>query len=399
MSGRGAIKIAFVVGEESGDVLGADLIAALRARHGSEVALVGVGGSRMQAAGLKSLFDPHEIALMGVSAVLKKLPRLVQLIKSTAIAIAAEKPDCLVIIDSPDFTHRVARRVRALDRSIPIVNYICPSVWAWRTGRAKAMTAYVDEVLAVLPFEVESLKQLSGPPATYVGHRLANDALTNAAGKAQEARETDRFADPSRPLKMLCLPGSRNAEMQRHAETMRDILTELKRRGGNFEIVVPTTERLSGRLADLVSAWPFPAKTAVSEKDRAEAFSQGDVALACSGTVTLELALCRVPLVSIYRTDRIIRLVRSMIKIWTASLPNLIADQPIIPEYIDEMIRPGMVARHIEMLARPGPARQAQLQGFELVRQRMQTERPSGELAAERIMWHINKHDINQRVM
>lgn len=398
MSGPGAIKIAFVVGEESGDVLGADLIAALRVRLGAEVTLVGVGGRRMQAAGLNSLFDPHEIALMGVSAVLKKLPRLIQLIRSTAAAIAAEKPDCLIIIDSPDFTHRVARRVRALDRSIPIINYVCPSVWAWRTGRAKAMTAYVDEVLAILPFEAESLKQLSGPPATYVGHRLANDALTNAAAKAQEARERGRFANPSRPLKMLCFPGSRTAQMQRHAQIMRGILLELKQRGHDFEIVVPTIERLKDQLTALVAAWPFPARIAVNEEDRAEAFSTGDVALACSGTVTLELALSRVPLVSIYRTDRVMRLARSMIKIWTASLPNLIADQPIIPEFIDEMIRPGMVARHLEMLARPGPVREAQLQGFDLVRQRMQTERPSGELAAERVLWHVNKKIKYQRV-
>lgn len=391
MSGPVPIKIAFVVGEESGDILGADLLASLRNLHGAEVVAIGVGGTRMQAAGLKTLFDPHEIALMGVTAVLKKLPRLLSLIRSTATSIAAERPDCLVIIDSPDFTHRVARRVRAIDPRIPIVNYVCPSVWAWRTKRAKAMTAYVDEVLAVLPFEVESLKELSGPPATYVGHRLASDVPTLEAARHQNIRELDRFADWSRPLKLLCLPGSRSAEMHRHSERFGEILTELKKRNRKIEIVVPTNERLQERLGAQVALWPYPTKLAVTPEERAQAFSTGDVALACSGTVTLELALCKVPMVSIYQTDAIARLARSFIRIWTASLPNLIADQPVVPEFIDEMIRPGMVARYLEMLARPGPVREAQLQGFDLVRERMQTERVPGDLAAERVISHIKK--------
>ncbi len=386
MSAAKPIKIAFVVGEESGDMLGADLTRSLRALHGTDVRVIGVGGNRMQALGLDTLFDPHEIALMGISAVLKKLPRLLGLIRTTAAAIAAEKPDCLVIIDSPDFTHRVAHRVRGLNPGIPILNYVCPSVWAWRTGRAKAMTKFVDEVLTILPFEAASLQALSGPPATYVGHPLANDAQILAAAKTQAAREPDRFADWQRPITLLCLPGSRQTVMQRHAVLFGEILKELKLRGRSVEVVVPTTERLRAGLEKLTAAWPFPVRLAVNESERASAFSTGDVALACSGTATLELALCGIPMVSIYQTDRVMRLARSMIKIWTASLPNLIADQVVVPEYIDEMIRPGLIARQIEALARPGAAREAQLHGFELVRERIATERPSGELAAERVL-------------
>jgi lipid-A-disaccharide synthase len=394
MSAPRPLKIALVAGEESGDILGADLIQSLTALHGAGVDLLGVGGSRMQALGLRTLFDPHEIALMGVTAVLKKLPRLLVLIRTAADAIAAENPDCLVIIDSPDFTHRVARRVRKLKPGIPIVDYVCPSVWAWRTGRAKAMTAYIDEVLAILPFEVESLKALSGPPATYVGHPLANDSAIVTAAKAQMAREPDRFSDWQRPITLLCLPGSREAVMRRHALMFGETLRELKSRGRSLEVIVPTTDRLRTELEHLTAAWPFPARLAVSEADRANAFAAGDVALACSGTATLELALCGVPTVSVYQTDRIMRMARSMIQAWTASLPNLIADQVIVPEYFDEMIRPGHLARHIEMLARPGAARDAQLHGFELVRERMRTERPSGELAARRVLEVIEKNKV-----
>jgi lipid-A-disaccharide synthase len=388
------LKIAFVAGEDSGDLLGADLIQALRALHIAGVNPVGIGGIRMQALGLRTLFDPHEIALMGVTAVLKKLPRLLGLIKTSATAIARENPDCLVIIDSPDFTHRIARRVRQLNPDIPIVNYVCPSIWAWRSGRAKAMTAFIDEVLTILPFEAASLQALSGPPATYVGHPLANDAAILASAKAQAAREADRFADWQRPMKLLCLPGSRQAVMQRHAEVFCEILAQMKARGRQVEVIVPTTERLRVKLETLTAAWPFPARLAISAAERAAAFSEGDMALASSGTATLELALCGVPMVSIYQTDWLMRLARPMIRIWTASLPNLIADQVIVPEFINEMIRPGHIARQLEMLGRPGAARDAQLQGFELVREKLAAERPSGELAAGRVLAAIEKYQV-----
>jgi lipid-A-disaccharide synthase len=385
MSGQ-AFKIAFVVGEESGDVLGADLLAALRKAHGGEVCAIGVGGERLKTAGLKSLFDPHEIALMGISAVVRKLPRLIGLIGKTARYIVAERPDCLIIIDSPDFTHRVARKVRAALPSMPIVNYVCPSVWAWRQARAKAMSAYVDEVLAILPFEVEAIEQLRGPKATYVGHRLAQDGMLRDAHVRQMQIEPDRFSDWGRPIELLCLPGSRTGEIDRHISVIADILAQLKARHRAANVRVHVLERHAALVKQAIAKWPFPVLMSHDERSKSEAFSNADVAIAASGTVTLELALAGVPTVSIYRLDRIARFFRHLVKIWTASLPNLIADQVIVPEYIDEMIRPGLIARQIEQLARPGPARDVQIQGFDLVRERMQTERPSGQIAAERVL-------------
>ena len=170
------LKIGIVAGEESGDLLGADIVAALKAATGREVELVGVGGRHLRAHGLRPLFDAGDIALMGFSAVFRDLPRLVRRIGETARAIAAAAPDCLVTIDSPDFTLRVARKVRAANPDIPIVHYVCPSVWAWRPGRAAAMKPYVDHVLCILPFEPAELQRLGGPPGTFVGHRLTGDA-------------------------------------------------------------------------------------------------------------------------------------------------------------------------------------------------------------------------------
>lgn len=388
------LKIAFITGEESGDALAADLLSALRAHHDGEISAVGVGGQQLQALGLKTLFDPHEIALFGISSVMAKLPRLLSLIRSTAISVTSENPDCLIIVDSPDFTHRVAKRVRAARPGIPIVNYVCPSVWAWRQGRAKTMRAYVDEVLAILPFEPDFLKQLDGPPATYVGHRLAEDPLILAAHEAQSATELDRFSDWKRPIRLLCLPGSRRGEIERHLGVMGGTLADLQKRGRKVYALLQTPPKQEALVRKLVKAWVVKPDISTDMDGKAAAFSTADAALAASGTVTLELALSGIPAVSIYKLDPLMRLFRRHVKIWTASLPSLIADQPVIPEFIDDMMRPGQLARELEKLARPGPSRDAQLQGFELVRERMKTERPSGDLAAERVLFWIDKKQI-----
>jgi lipid-A-disaccharide synthase len=394
IAGR-ALKIAFVVGEESGDILGADLLAALRKSYNGDITPVGVGGDRLHSAGLKTLFDPHEIALVGISAVLRKLPRLVGLIGKTARHIIAEQPDCLVIIDSPDFTHRVARKVRAALPTLPVIDYVCPSVWAWRQGRAKTMSSYVDEVLAVLPFEVDALARLGGPTATYVGHRLAQDPMLLGAAEKQRQTELDRFSDWNRPFRLLCLPGSRRGEIDRHLDDIVEVLKELKSRNRPVDAHFHVLMRHADLIEAKVAKWPLPVSVTYGETSKSELLSTADVALAASGTVTLELALASIPTVSIYRLDRIARAFRRLVKIWTASLPNLIADQAVVPEYIDEMIRPGHIARVIEQLARPGPAREAQIQGFELVRERMFTQRPSGEIAAERVLTLVNVKPIN----
>jgi lipid-A-disaccharide synthase len=384
MTGR-RLKIGIVAGEESGNLLGADIVAALKAATGRDVELVGVGGSHLEAHGLKSLFPAGDIALMGFSAVFRDLPRLVKRIGETARAIAAAKPDCLITIDNPDFTLRVARKVRAADPSIPTVHYICPSVWAWRPGRAAAMKPYVDEILCILPFEPAELARLGGPAGTFVGHRLTSDPGILAAAAAQQAR---RPAE-GREKVLLLLPGSRRGEVSRLIGPFGETVSMLRSRGHVVKLVLPTVPHVADLVNAAVSKWDVRPEVLTDPAAKWRAFGEADAALIASGTVSLELALAGVPLVSCYRLDPLARMAQGMVTVWSALLPNLIADRPIAPEFYNEFVRPQTLARTLEQLFGETELRAWQKAGFAEVRRRMAMDRPSGEIAADVVLRRI----------
>lgn len=388
MSGNHPLKIAIVAGEESGDLLGADIIRALQRMTGREVRLVGTGGRHLQELGLSPLFDAGEIALMGISAVLRDLPRLMRRIGETARAAVAEKPDCLVTIDSPDFTLRVAKKVRALDPSIPIVHYVCPSVWAWRPGRATAIKPYVDHILCLLPFEAEALKSLNGPPGTYVGHRLSQDDGVKLARSMQDA---PRDLSESREKTLLLLPGSRRGEVRGLIGVFGETVSVLRARGHRMRLLLPTVPHARQILETAVSGWDQKPEIILDQARKWRAFGEADAALIASGTVSLELALAGVPAVSSYRLDPGARLIQGLVKVWSALLPNLIADRPIVPEFYNQYVRPENLARHIEALWADTALRAWQKAGFAEVASRMRTDRPSGEIAAQIVLDRIAK--------
>ncbi len=383
MAAERPLKIAVVAGEESGDLLGADLVRALAEATGREVRLVGVGGRHLGALGLASYFDAGEIALMGVSAVLRNLPRLIRRIGRTAKAIAAEAPDCLITIDSPDFSLRVARKLHALAPDVPVVHYVCPSVWAWRPGRAAAMASFVDHVLCILPFEVEALKRLHGPAATYVGHRLTSEP---GVLKAAEMQAAGRDLAPDRVKTLLLLPGSRRSEVGRLLEPFGKTVSILKARGHRLRLMLPTVPHVAGLVREGVASWDQQPEIVVEPDRKWQAFGLADAALIASGTVSLELALSGVPMVSTYKLDPGARALQRFITTWTGLLPNLIADRPIVPEAYNEYVRPPALARYIEALWADTGMRQWQVQGFEEVRRRMRTDHPAGEIAAEAVL-------------
>jgi lipid-A-disaccharide synthase len=377
------LKIAVVAGEESGGLLGADLVRALAKASGRDVRLVGVGGRHLGELGLNSLFDANEIALMGVSAVLRNLPRLIYRIGHTAKAIASESPDCLITIDSPDFSLRVARKFRAIAPDVPIIHYVCPSVWAWRSHRAAEMASYIDHVLCILPFEVDALKRLGGPVGTYVGHRLTHDAGVLKAAAAQAA---PRDLSDSRTKTLLLLPGSRNGEVSRLVEPFGKATSILKARGHQLRLILPTVPHVAEQVRQRVASWDQQPEILLEPDRKWQAFGRADAALIASGTVSLELALSGVPMMSTYRLDAGARVLQRFVPIWSGLLPNLIADRPVVPEVYNEYVRPQSLARYIEALWSDTGMRQWQVQGFEEVRRRMHTDRPAGEIAAEAVL-------------
>jgi lipid-A-disaccharide synthase len=350
-----ALRVALVAGEHSGDQLGAKLMRALREALAGEIAFLGVGGEAMEAEGLESLFPISDIAVMGILPVLARLPKLLSRIRDTAGTIVSARPDALVIIDSPDFTHRVARRVRAAIQELPIVDYVSPSVWAWRPGRAKAMRAYVDCVLALLPFEPEAYRRLDGPRCVYVGHPLI-ERLETLRPDADEARR--RAATP--PL-IVVLPGSRRSEVNRLMTDFGGALQALRQAVGRFAAVLPTLPHVESEVRALAARWPEPPKIVLGEEAKYAAFRAARAGLAASGTVTLELALAGVPMVGAYKVSLVEEQLKYLIKVPSILLPNLILGDRAIPEFLQRDCTPAALVEALAGLVPDGAARTAQL--------------------------------------
>jgi lipid-A-disaccharide synthase len=356
---RETLNVFMIAGEESGDRLGGALMRALMDRTGDKVRFAGVGGDEMAAHGLKSLFPIDDITVIGFSAIPLRLATILRRIRDTADAAIAARPDVLVIIDSPDFTHRVARRVRAAAPEIPIVDYVSPSVWAWRPGRARAMRAYVDHILALLPFEPAAHERLGGPRCTYVGHPLVERAAALRPGD-QEARR--RAASP--PV-VLVLPGSRSTEINRLLAIFGRAVAQTAASSGPVELVLPTVPHLLQRVRKETANWTRPPRIVVEAEQKAEAFRTARAALAASGTVTLELAIAGVPTVVAYRASLLEEaIVRPLIRVSTIVLANLVLGENVMPEYLQRQASPDRLAAALSSLMADTPERRKQLDAF-----------------------------------
>ncbi len=352
-------KIFLIATEESGDRLGAGLMKILRQRLGDAIRFEGVGGRAMAAEGLTSLFPIEELSIVGLAAVVMQLPKILRLIRQTTAAVANASPDILVIIDSPDFTHRVARRVRARDPSIPIIDYVSPSVWAWRPGRARAMITYIDHVLALLPFEPAAYRRLHGPPCSYVGHPLIEQLTTLRPNAAERARR-----DLAPPV-LLVLPGSRRSEIKHHLDIFGATLGLLRAQDIPFELILPTMLHLEQAVRKGVKGWPVEPKIVVGETEKRAAFRIAHSALAKSGTVTLELALSDVPMVTAYRAGRTEAFIlQRAINVPSVILANLVIGENVIPEFLQNECTPENLARSLRELLTDSAPRRRQLEAF-----------------------------------
>jgi lipid-A-disaccharide synthase len=353
------LSIVLVAGEESGDQLGAPLMRALKERTGGRVRFAGVGGRDMAAEGLPSPFPIDELAIIGFAAIPRRLPLILRRIRETAAAVVAARPDALVIIDSPDFTHRVARRVRATAPSIPILDYVSPSVWAWRPGRARAMRGYVDHVLALLPFEPRAHERLGGPPCSYVGHPLL-EQLAELRPSPQEAER--RLAEP--PV-VLVLPGSRGGEIRRLLAVFGETVALLAAGRAPLDLVLPTLPHLHERITAATAGWPLRPRIVVDREDKRAAFRLARAALAKSGTVTLELALAGIPMVAAYKVSGIEEMVaRFAMQLPSVILPNLILEDNAVPEFLQRDCTAQKLSAALAPLLAESPQRRQQIDAF-----------------------------------
>jgi lipid-A-disaccharide synthase len=376
------LLVYLIVGEESGDQLAAPLMRALRERTGGSVVFAGIGGERMEREGLESLFPIEDIAVMGLTAVLARLPRIVRRVYQAVDDVVATNPDLLVIIDSPDFTHNVAKRVRKRAPHIPVVDYVSPSVWAWRPGRARKMAVYVDRLLAILPFEPEVHARLSGPPTSFVGH-----SIIERAGEFRPAPGERSDIGSGEPPLLLVLPGSRRSEVSRLLEDFRGAVDLLKARMPDLRLCLPAVPRLKALIESEIEGWTHRPEVVTGEAEKLAAFRSAHAALAASGTVSLELAISGVPMAIAYKLDWFYRRVKDINRfipiasVTSMVLPNIILGENVVPEFLDDDANPEALAAAVAPLLADTAQRRRQIAAFETLDEKMRL--PSGAAQAD----------------
>lgn len=341
------MKVFLIAGEPSGDRLGGALMAGLKSLV-PDLACDGIGGSMMQAEGLSSRFDMDELSVMGIAEVLPRYRQLTRRIRETAQGIIAARPDIVVTIDSPDFCLRVLRRVRDAAPDIPTVHYVAPTVWAWRPHRAERMRGLVDHVLTLFPFEPEHMVK-AGIPATFVGHPVVAEPRATAE---EVAAFRTRHGLGDAPL-ILALPGSRKGEVTRLAPIFGEALRPVLADRPEARVVLVVAAPVAGLVTDAVRRWPGDPividprgqSQGEAEDEKRAAFGAADVALAASGTVSLELAAAGTPMVIAYDMAWISRqIIKTMLKIDTVTLVNLVSDTRSVPEFLGANCKPDRIA-------------------------------------------------------
>ncbi|SRR5579885_2945468 len=329
-----------VCGEPSGDQLGAQLMSALRTLGGSRIHIVGVGGTAMAAQGLQSLFPLDATAVMGLREVVPRIPAILARVRQAADYALNVRPDAVVLIDSPDFTHRIARRIKRLAPSIRTVNYVAPQVWATRAYRARKMAGYFDLVLALLPFEAPFFEK-HGLHSVFVGHPVIERAALMKGGDALRTR-LGIAADA--PL-LAVLPGSRASEIRFILPEFRAAVAQIALRIPGLVTLMPVVPHMAARVRAQTAGWPTPLHIVESEPDKFAAFDAADAALAASGTVTTELALARTPMVVGYKLGWLTyALIRPFVRVPYVTLVNLLLGREAVPELIQGRCAPKPLA-------------------------------------------------------
>jgi lipid-A-disaccharide synthase len=344
------MKVFIVAGEPSGDRLGGALMAGLKSLR-PDITFEGIGGTDMAAEGLTSRFDMSELSVMGIAEVLPKYRSLMARINETAQAVVDAKPDVMITIDSPDFSLRVAKRVKAVS-TIRTVHYVAPTVWAWRPGRAKKMAQFIDHVLALFPFE-PPLMEAEGMACDFVGHPVVGEKIASHR-EAAAFRQAHEIGDA--PL-LLVLPGSRRSEVARLSGVFGEAVAGFANTHPDARVVIPAAGPVAEAVIAQTKDWavrpivldPRVGTRAGSAAMKRAAFAAADVALAASGTVSLELAAASLPMVIAYRMNWLsFRLIKAMALIDTVTLVNLVSDTRVVPEFLGPDCTPQKIAGGLE---------------------------------------------------
>lgn len=361
------MQVYLIAGEQSGDLLGARLMHALKAKACTETSnpsFHGIGGTQMEAEGLNSLFPMSELSLMGFVEILPHIPRLKRRIDETVADILAKKPDVLVTIDSPGFVFRVARALRkhwpkGAQDAPRFVHYVAPSVWAYKPGRAKKLSQIYDRVLTLLPFEPPYF-EAEGMQADFVGHPLVECPVE---GDGASFRTRHAIAADAKVIAVL--PGSRTGELKRHLPILRDTMAEIRKSIPHAVTVIPAVPHLIDTIRLRTANWPTPLVIVDQSQEKWDAFATADAAIAKSGTVTLELALSNTPMVVMYKVHPLSAwLMRRMIITKYVTLVNILEEREVIPELIQENATAEHILRELRTLLSKDNVRQMQLKAF-----------------------------------
>ncbi|HEX2760274.1 MAG TPA: lipid-A-disaccharide synthase [Rhizomicrobium sp.] len=382
------IDVMLVCGEPSGDALGAQLMAGLKSLAGDRIRFTGVGGQAMTREGLESLYPLDTTAVMGLREVVPAIPAILRRVKQAVDFAVQTGPDVVVVIDSPDFTHRVARGIKKRDPAIRTVDYVAPQVWASRAYRAKAMASYFDLVLALFPFEVPFFEKY-GLKAAFVGHPVVERGARVKGGAALRARLG--IADETPVLALL--PGSRTSEIRFILPVFREAVALLAKQVPGLVTLLPTVPHVAARVRDATQGWATPLHVLEGEADKYAAFDAANGALAASGTVTAELALSRTPMVVAYKVGGLtFFLSKFLMTVTHIALINILHKREVVPEFLQDDAVPQALADEVAYLLRDPKPRARQTEAMnEFARMLGEGDEPPSQRAARVLLDFVEK--------
>ncbi len=374
-------RIYLISGEASGDLLGSRLMRALRDKTKGEVEFFGLGGDTMEQEGLKSLFDISELAVMGIFEVIPSIPRVLRRINETIADIKNKNPDVVITIDSWSFCSRIHKALRKLNLGIKQIHYVAPQVWAWKKRRAKTMYKYIDELLTLLPKEPQYFTK-HHLKTVFVGHPVIESDVLKASGA--DFRSKFNIAPEKQIISIL--PGSRHTEVVKLLPDFLAAAQKLYDLNPDICFALPTVKTVAARVKQMTKESSLPLVVVETEADRYSAFQASSAAIAASGTVALELAICNIPHIIAYKVSPLTYfLAKHLVKIKYVNLTNLLLGYSVVPELLQDKCTSDNIVTEILELLKNGSAYERQIEGFAKIKEYLScgSQTPSQNAADE----------------